>query len=95
LGWSGAPLGAPGRGLGELLGPLRRFLGRPREAKTTFKKNIDFKNEKGGRLNNIWVPYGLSKSMKNETRNETKIKIIFNIQKNALQDRLGAVLGRS
>ena len=40
-------------------------------------------------------PQVTPKSIQNRSQNESKIKTIFDIEKIALQDRLGAVLGRS
>ena len=51
---------------------------------------IDFGRQKGAQREPFWEP----KSTQNGTRNESKFKTIFKHEKIALQDRLGALLGR-
>ena len=63
------------------------------------EKSIDFKSplgsKKGGGHGSFWAPILAPKSVQDGTQNESKSKTIFKSDKSALQERLGAVLGRS
>ena len=59
------------------------------------KKEPNLRCEGGGLHPLFWEGIWAPKSDQNWTQNETKFKTIFKSEKNALQERLGAVLGRS
>ena len=81
LGRSWAPLGASWGALGRLLVPLGAVL----------RFEVDFWTDFGANL----APQRRPKRHQNGTPNGAKSKTNFDLKKQALQDRLGAVLGRS
>ena len=84
---------------GSLLGPHGHLLGRlgggQNLTKTTCPKKINFQTPQCRVTLLTWGGFGRPKSIKNATRNESKFKTIFKSEKVALQQPLGAVLGRS
>ena len=95
LGASGVALGASWGALGGVLVPLGRLLGRLKgDAKKT-KHSMQKRSQQGGHRPNLWAPQRKPKSSQNGTPNATKFKTIFKSEKVALQEPLGAVLGRS
>ena len=81
LGRSWAPLGASWGALGRLLVPLGAVL----------RFEVDFWTDFGANL----APQRRPKRHQNGTPNGAKSNTNFDLEKQALQDRLGAVLGRS
>ena len=95
LGPRGASWGALGGVLGALGVLLGRLGGDPKQLKNRMQNNTDF-----GSLNAPYHNYfrggvGEPKSTKSYTQNETNFKTMFKSEKVALQEPLGAVLGRS
>ena len=82
------PLGLSWGALGVLLGRSWAVLGRSGGAGRFL---VDFLSDVGANL----APKRDSKSDQNGAQNRPKSKTNFDIEKEALQDRLGAVLGRS
>ena len=92
-------MGASWEPLGGLLEPLEGLLGPLGAVLKVIEKSIDFKHplgsKKEGGRHVFWPPILAPKSTQDGTRNESKSKTIFKSDKSALQERLGAVLGRS
>ena len=84
-------LGRSWRGLGAFGHLLGRLGGNPKQHKNNTQKNM----QKGGLPPHFWEEFGRPKSTQDGTQNESKFEMIFKTEKVALQEPLGAVLGRS
>ena len=99
LGRSWRPLGASWGALGGVLGPLGRLLGRlgsdPKRHQDDMPKKVNFQTNFRSQPDICSPPKKEAKIDQNRTQNESKFKMIFKTEKIALQEPLGAVLGRS
>ena len=88
LGLSGGVRGASWEGLGRSWGDLGATF---KAVRFRIDFLIDFELQKGAKRE----AFGEPKWSQNRSQNDSKLKTIFESEKNALQDALGPVLGRS
>ena len=88
LGLSGGVRGASWEGLGRSWGDLGATF---KAVRFRIDFLIDFERQKGAKRE----AFGEPKWSQNRSQNDSKSKTIFESEKNALQDALGPVLGRS